>query len=169
MKTVFLLMFLGLFSSMAIADDWLEGGYVGSSNYGEIGKYFTDPIFYTKVPVSQPLSFYNPYYTNTYYGQPLYLGNYTTLGFPILSNMRLNLNPNYFLQSDFRKGRALAGMQWEPFQKNWSKTMDYMRTKSSFRIYPAQSLSTVYLGACLLNQAKSFYKHHLTAFYDQMT
>ena len=148
MKMVFLLIFLCLFSSMAVADDWLEGGYVGSSNHGEIGKYFTDPIFYTKVPVSQPLSFYSPYYTS-HYRQPLYLGKYTApygqLAFPILATMNLNPYHYYSLQSEFRN-RSLAGMQWEPFQKNWSKTMDYMRTKSSFRVYPAQSLSDSLFG-----------------------
>jgi hypothetical protein len=26
--------------------DWLEGGYVGRGNYGDIGQYFNDPLFY---------------------------------------------------------------------------------------------------------------------------
>ena len=37
--------------------------------------------------------------------------------------------------SDFRLN-SLAGITWEPFQKNWSETMDYAQTKSSFRVYP---------------------------------
>ncbi len=134
MKMFLLLLSLCLFSSIAITEDWLEGGYVGPPNYGGIRQYFTDPIFYTKVPVSQPLSFYN--YTSFYYRQPLYLGNYTLpyglLGFPIRSHT--NPNPKYSWKSEFRN-RSFAGMQWEPFQKNWSKTMNYARTKSSFRIY----------------------------------
>jgi hypothetical protein len=36
--------------------------------------------------------------------------------------------------SDFRLN-SLAGMQWEPFQKNWSATMDYAKTESSFKVY----------------------------------
>lgn len=32
-------------------------------------------------------------------------------------------------------------MTWEPFQKNWEKTLDYAQTKSSVRVYP-KSTST---------------------------
>jgi len=74
-----------------IAQEWLEGGYVGSPDYGEIRQYFTDPIFYTRVPVSQPLSFYRPYIYNAY-------------------------DPMYAVQSEFRN-RSLAAMQWEPFRE----------------------------------------------------
>ena len=56
---------LSLLYATASAGDWLEGGYVDSSNYGEIKQYFTDPIFYTKIPVSQPISMHNIYDTNT--------------------------------------------------------------------------------------------------------
>jgi len=56
--------------------------------------------------------------------------------------------------SDFRLN-SLAGMNWEPFQKNWSQTMDYAQTKSSFRAYqgssytnpPIQSLAPTYITA----------------------
>ena len=27
--------------------DYLEGGYVGSGDYSDVGQYFTDPIFYS--------------------------------------------------------------------------------------------------------------------------
>jgi hypothetical protein len=67
---------LALFSIGGSAQDWLEGGYVGTPNYGEIRQYFTDPIFYTRVPVSQPLSFYEPYNTATFSREPLYLGGF---------------------------------------------------------------------------------------------
>jgi len=40
--------------------------------------------------------------------------------------------------SDFRLN-SLAGMNWVPFQKNWSETMDYAKTKSSFKVYPVSS------------------------------
>jgi hypothetical protein len=34
---------------------------------------------------------------------------------------------------------SLAGMNWEPFQKNWAKTVDYAQTKSSFRVLSRQA------------------------------
>ena len=37
--------------------------------------------------------------------------------------------------SDFRLN-SIAGMNWAPFQKNWSETMNYAKTRSSFRVYP---------------------------------
>jgi hypothetical protein len=99
-----------LLSMTAISQEWLEGGYVGSPDYGEIRQYFTDPIFFTKVPVSQPLSFYSPY-----------LGN---IGF----------YPFNAFQSEFRN-RSLSAMQWEPMRKNWTETMSYAQNKSSFRVF----------------------------------
>jgi hypothetical protein len=110
MRFAFLFLILALFSMSAIAQDWLEGGYVGSPDYGEIRQYFTDPIFYTQVPVSQPLSFYGPFIGNT------------------------NLYPYYPTQSEFRN-RSLAALQWEPFAPNWASTISYAGSKSSFRVY----------------------------------
>ena len=40
---------LSLLCATAFAGDWLEGGYVGSPDYGEIRQYFTDPIFYSSL------------------------------------------------------------------------------------------------------------------------
>jgi hypothetical protein len=113
MRIAFLFLVLTLLSMTAISQDWLEGGYVSSANYGEIGQYFTDPIFYTQVPVSQPLGFYRPFIDNTNY-------------------------PFYAVQSDFRN-RSLAAMQWEPFQPNWTSTMNYAESKSSFRVFDGGS------------------------------
>ena len=93
----------------ASAAYWLEGGFVGSPDYGEIRQYFTDPIFYTRVPVSSPLSFYKPNIHNTY------------------------IYPFYAVQSEFRN-QSLAKMQWDPFKKNWTATMTYATRKSSFKI-----------------------------------
>jgi hypothetical protein len=31
--------------AVSAASDWLEGGYVSSGDHGDIGQYFTDPIF----------------------------------------------------------------------------------------------------------------------------
>jgi len=110
MRSSLLFLILTLFCMTAIAQEWLEGGYVGSADYGEFGQYFTDPIFFTRVPVSQPLSFYSPY-----------LGN---MGF----------YPFNAFQSEFRN-RSLAAMQWEPIKKNWTETMSYAQGKSSFRVF----------------------------------
>jgi hypothetical protein len=110
MRFSLLFLILALFCMTAIAQEWLEGGYVGSSDYGEIRQYFTDPIFFTRVPVSQPLSFYSPYQGN--------MGFY----------------PFNAFQSEFRN-RSLAAMQWEPIKKNWTETMSYAQGKSSFRVF----------------------------------
>lgn len=106
----FLLLILALFSMTALSQEWLEGGYVGRANYGEISQYFTDPIFFTKVPASQPLGFYYPY-----------IGN---VGF----------YPFNVYQSEFRN-RSLAAMHWEPLQKNWTETMSYVQGRSSLRVF----------------------------------
>jgi hypothetical protein len=110
MRFAFLFLILVAFSMTAIAQDWLEGGYVGSADYGEMGQYFTDPIFYTQVPVSQPLSFYGPFieYTIPY--------------------------PFYPTQSEFRS-RSLAEQQWQPFAPNWTSTLSYAGSTSSFRVF----------------------------------
>ena len=39
-----ILMFLSMLIAVSEGSDWLEGGYVGAPNYGEIRQYFTDPI-----------------------------------------------------------------------------------------------------------------------------
>jgi hypothetical protein len=106
-----------LMIGIACGEDWLEGGYVGSYT-GDIGKYFTDPIFYSKPVIGQTYQssagFYpGPYGVFPYYG---------TL--PYYSDFRLN---------------SLAKMNWTPIQKNWSETMQYAQNKSSFRTYPVQN------------------------------
>ena len=105
-----LILIIALLSMTASGADWLEGGFVGSANYGEIRQYFTDPIFFTRVPVSLPLSFYSPHPGN--------MGFY----------------PFNAFQSEFRN-RSLAAMQWEPIKKNWTETMSYAQGKSSFRVF----------------------------------
>jgi hypothetical protein len=106
----FLLLTLALFSMTAMAVEWLEGGYVGSADYGEIRQYFTDPIFFTKVPASQPLGFYYPYIGST------------------------GVYPFNVYQSEFRN-RSLAAMHWEPLQKNWTATLSYAQGRSSLRVF----------------------------------
>jgi len=126
-----------ILTSITIGQDWLEGGSVGSYR-GDIAQYFTDPIFFPSPMGANRQSWelmYYPYFGSEFfrdYAQPyqytpgIYPGPYGVYPF--------NPLPYY---SDFRMN-SLAGMNWEPFQKNWSETMDYARTKSSFRVYPRQ-------------------------------
>jgi hypothetical protein len=129
--TVFVLCLL---ISIACGQDWLDGGYVGPYG-GDIAQYFTDPIFYPNQHQSWEQMYY-PYFGAEFfwdYAYPyqfrngIYPGPYGVYPFyplPYYSDFRLN---------------SLAGMKWEPFQKNWSETMDYAKTKSSFRVYPISS------------------------------
>jgi len=59
--------------------------------------------------------------------------------------------------SDFRLN-SLAGMTWEPFQKDWEKTLDYAKTKSSLRVYttPTSTSSVVQIPASTYATAQSF-------------
>jgi hypothetical protein len=104
---------LCLLIGIAYADDWLEGGYVGSY-HGDIGMYFTDPIFYV-----------NPNAGQSYYGYyPGPFGVYPFYPSPYYSDFRLN---------------SLVGMNWTAYKKNWSETMEYAQTKSSFKVHPRQT------------------------------
>lgn len=108
---------LCLLIGIACGDDWLEGGYVGPYR-GDIGLYFTDPIFYS-----------NPVAGQTYQSKAgFYPGPYGVYPY----------NPVLPYYSDFRLN-SLAEMNWRPFQKNWSETMEYAQTKSSFKVYPVSS------------------------------
>jgi len=100
--------------------DWLEGGYVSSSR-GPIDPGIAGMIMW----LDQPVPNYRGYTT----GGAIYPGPYGV--YPYYSM------PYY---SDFRLN-SLAGMNWEPFQKNWSETMNYAQTKSSFRVYPTPTIS----------------------------
>jgi len=125
---------LCLLISIACGQDWLEGGYVRSYS-GDIAQYFTDPIFTPNQPQSG-VGMYYPYYGSAFfqdYAYPYQFRNGTYPGpygvypfyqMPYYSGFRLN---------------SLAGMNWEPFQKNWAKTVDYAQTKSSFRVLSGQA------------------------------
>jgi hypothetical protein len=64
------------------ADDWLEGGYVGSPDHGEIRQYFTDPIFYSSLPVSKPIGMYSTYGISPSSKPILALGKYSSKYLP---------------------------------------------------------------------------------------
>ena len=125
---------LCLLISIACGQEWLDGGYVGPYS-GDIAQYFTDPIFYPNQRQSLgadvlPLLWRRVFQDYAYpyqFRTGTYPGPYGVYPF--------NPSPYY---SDFRLN-SLAGMNWEPFQKNWSETMDYAKTKSSFRVYPRPS------------------------------
>jgi len=99
---------------IAYGQDWLGGGYVRSYS-GDIAMYFTDPIFSSNPADGLP-------YQYGFYPGPY--GVYPFNPLPYYSDFRIN---------------SLAGMRWEPFQKNWSETMAYAKTRSSFRAYPVSS------------------------------
>ncbi|MCJ7445250.1 MAG: hypothetical protein MUO26_12135 [Methanotrichaceae archaeon] len=133
-RTDIIMIALSLLCAIASTGDWLEGGYVDSSNYREIRQYFTDSIFYTKIPVSQPISMHNIYDTTPIFRDPLYLGLYTPR-YPqnIFRSTPIIGYPNFAWQSDFRN-QSLAAMHWDSFKKNWTSTMNVARSKSSFRV-----------------------------------
>ena len=124
-----------LMIGIAFGQDYLGGGYVGRSDGGDIAQYFTDPIFSPGSAGAQRQSWeqmYYPYFGAEFfrdYAQPyqfrpgIYPGPFGV--FPY------NPEPYY---SDFRLS-SLAGMQWEPFQKNWTETQDYAKASSSMRVY----------------------------------
>jgi hypothetical protein len=107
--TIFILCLL---IGIVCGQDWLNGGYVGSYS-GDIAQYFTDPIFFSNSG-GQPFHFSSGTHPGPYGAYPFYPS-------PYYSDFRLN---------------SLGGINWEPFQKNWTATMDYAKTKSSFRVYP---------------------------------
>jgi hypothetical protein len=141
---------LCLLNSLACGQDYLDGGYVGPYG-GDIAQYFTDPIFSPNQQQSWGTMYY-PYFGTEFfrdYAYPYQFRNGTYPG-------PYGVYPFYQspLYSDFRLN-SIAGMDWEPFQKNWAETMDYAQTKSSFRVYqgssntnpPIQSTAPAYIAA----------------------
>jgi hypothetical protein len=135
-KNLYFILVTLLIGSACGQEDYLEGGYVGSSSGSDIAQYFTDPIFFSSPTGAQRQGWeqnYYPYFGDEFfrdYVQPyqfrpgIYPGPYGIYSF----------NPEPFY-SDFRL-KSLAGMQWEPFQKSsWSETINYAKTRSSMRVY----------------------------------
>jgi hypothetical protein len=132
----FYLILITLLIGSACGQEWLEGGYVDSSDGSDIAQYFTDPIFYSSPTGAQRNAWeqnYYPYFGDEFfrdYAQPyqfrpgIYPGPYGVYPFspePFYSDLRL---------------KSLSGMQWEPFHKsNWSETINFARTRSSMRVY----------------------------------
>lgn len=104
-----------LLIGISYGQDWLEGGYVSSSR-GPIDPGIAGMVLW----LDQAVPNYRGYTT----GGAIYPGPYGVYPYyplPYYSDFRLN---------------SLAGMNWASSQKNWSKTIDYAQTKSSFRVYP---------------------------------
>jgi hypothetical protein len=121
-------------SSITVGQDWLVGGYVGSYS-GNIGQYFTDPIFYPNLQQSGKIMYY-PYFGRQFFWDYAYPYQFRNGTYPGPYGVYPYYPSAYY--SDFRLS-SVAGMNWEPFQKNWSETMEYAQTKSSFRVYPRAS------------------------------
>ena len=123
-----------LLMGIAFAQDYLDGGYVGSYR-DDIAQYFTDPIFSSNPMGAQRLSWEQTYYP--YFGAEFFQDfaqpyQFTPGTYPgPFGVYPFNPVPYY---SDFRLS-SLAGQQWEPFQKNWTETVNYLRTSSSMRVY----------------------------------
>lgn len=145
-----IIVLLSILISVSYGSDWLGGGYVGSGNYGEARQYFTDPIFKTKVPIASSSSYYPVLDRTTFFREPIVLGKYIgkyTVRFPALSyqspaNMSLSVYPSNAWQSDFRNS-SLAAMQWEAFHKNWTSTMIYASSRSSFKVKEGSSWKSI--------------------------
>jgi hypothetical protein len=108
-----------LLIGISCGQDWLEGGYVSSSRTSDPG------IAGMVLWLDQAVPNYRGYTT----GGAIYPGPFGIYPFnpmPYYSDNRLN---------------SLAGMNWEPYQKNWSETMNYAQTRSSFRVNPAPAIA----------------------------
>lgn len=122
---------LCLLISMACGQEWLGGGYVGPYG-GDIAQYFTDPIFSPNQRQTWEQIYY-PYFGAEFFRDYAYPYQFRNGTYPGPYGIYPYYSSPYY--SDFRLN-SLAGMRWEPFQKNWEKTLDYAQTKSSVRVYP---------------------------------
>lgn len=114
-------LFLCLVTSIACGQEWLGGGYVGPNGGINPDEGLAGMLQWLNTP------FINTPWYHT--GGAYYPGPYGV--FPY------NPEPYY---SDFRLN-SLAGMNWKPFQPNWSATMNYANTKSSFRVYSRPTIT----------------------------
>jgi hypothetical protein len=131
MKSFAVLAFLALMMTVSCGSDWLEGGSVGPGNYGEIRQYFTDPIFYTRIPVPAPASFYQPNGVGLL-REPLYLGKYA-IRYSQAYPSNISIYPAYPWQSEFRNS-SLTTMEEGSVQANWTGALIFARTKSSLKV-----------------------------------
>lgn len=113
------------------SENWLGEG---SQNYAEARSWFSDPIFYSGSGSPRPSAFHSEYYP--YFGAGFFADSVqpVRLGRTAAFNRSLPFSPPYGpITSDFRN-RSLAKMQWSEFNKNWTTTISFAKSKSSFRV-----------------------------------
>jgi hypothetical protein len=134
MKSFAVLALLAMLMAASYGSDWLEGGNVGQGNSDGIQQYFTDPIFFTRVPVSPPGTFYPAQDRTALLREPLYLGKFAvSYQWPHQSPSNISVYPSTPWQSEFRNS-SLAAMEWGSLQTNWTGTLALARTKSSLKV-----------------------------------
>ena len=121
---------LCLLISIACGQEWLGGGYVGPYG-GDIAQYFTDPIFSPNQRQSYEMMYY-PYFGAEFFRDSAYPYQFRNGTYPGPYGVYSYYSSPY--NSDFRL-KSLAGMDREPFQKDWAETMDKAKTESSVRVY----------------------------------
>jgi hypothetical protein len=133
-KSLQYLALLAMLITVSYGSDYLEGGSVGQGSSEGIQEYFTDPIFFTKVPVSPPGTFLPAQERTTLLREPLYLGKYAAkYQRPDQSPSNLSIFPGTPWQSEFRNS-SLEAMEWGSVQTNWTGTLDLARAKSSLKV-----------------------------------
>jgi len=113
---------------------WLDEG---SPDYGELRRHFTDPIFYPRTTPQQDAAVHAQYYP--YFGEQFFRDSIYPSSSGLRQPIQLGQNwsgmvPDNAFSSEFRNA-SLAAMDWPSFQKNWTKTMEYVRSSSTLRIY----------------------------------
>ena len=127
---------LCLLISIGCGQDWLDGGYVGSYSW-DAAQYFTDPIFNpNQRQIGEQI--YYPYFGEEFFRDYAYPYQFRNGTYPGPYGVYPFYQTPYY--SDFRLS-SLAGMESAPLQKNWSETLNYAQTKSSFRVYPRSGSS----------------------------
>ena len=118
-------------TSGASSGEWLGEG---SQNYADARSWFSDPIFYSGPGSPRPSSYHEQYYP--YFGAGFFAdsGPPVRLGSTTAATRFLPFSYLYSpITSDFRN-RSLANMQWSEFNKNWTSTVSFAKSKSSFRV-----------------------------------
>ncbi|HQF17612.1 MAG TPA: hypothetical protein PLI05_11170 [Methanotrichaceae archaeon] len=105
----------------------------GRPDYNQIRSYFTDPIFYPSYSgyADSSRSYYYPYFGADFFREPYLRSPYRPL---IRLGSGIGIQAEDARQSEFRN-QSLAGMDWPARQNNWTATMEFVKTRSSLRIY----------------------------------
>jgi hypothetical protein len=136
-RLIFVLGLAAGFLLPGISSGWLEEG---STNYGEVASWFSDPIFF-----SGPRNGGHEYYP--YFGKEFFQDHVLPLRIGIGGSVPFNrFQPSLYLSrpkdSEFRN-RSLANLQWTEFHKNWTATLDFAKNKSSLRLFKDKAWSNI--------------------------